>query len=613
MSAPPRPVDGNGRRGRAAERADRAALARTDDPTAEAAAAGPAASRRADAATRPRASARRAGRRRRLAWLRRPASRRAGARIAGGRRAAPSGPWPSGPWVVPLLLLLPLLLLPGPARAQGRSQGCPDRSLAAQVLGAALGFVAPRALDPVTVPELALWGLRGLASLDPTLSAALDEGQLRVSRGASVLLGRPAPPPGDVAAWGDVAAELAAAACAASPGWQAADGTDPTVTLLRAMFAEMLAHLDPYSRYVPPHRAQAERDRLAGAVDPGVQLGLGATGIVLSAVQPGSPAAVAGLRAGDRLLAVDGTPTEGEAIAAVAARLSGPEGSAVSVQVAGRGAGGRARTVQLVRAQLPPQSVLWRRMGDVLVVQLSLFAADTAERLSDALTDGLDEGPGGRRTTRGVVLDLRGNRGGLLRQAVTAVALLVDGGLVATTTGRDPQAARTWEVRGGDLAEDRPVVVLVDGRTASAAEVVAAALADRRRAVVVGSATLGKGLVQAITPLPDGGELFVTWSRILAPLGWPLQGLGVLPQLCTSGGEEETARAERALLGGTQPLQAALVASRQARAPLTPGRVLALRSACPAAMGSDADLDAARFLLTHPEAYRAALLDVPPS
>ena len=87
-----------------------------------------------------------------------------------------------------------------------------------------------------------------------------------------------------------------------------------------------------------------------------------------------------------------------------------------------------------------------------------------------------------------------------------------------------------------------PVVVAIDGRTASAAEILVAALTDRGRAVAVGSTTLGKGLVQTIAPLPDGGELFVTWSRVLAPRGWPIQGLGVLPQVCTSLGEAAVQR-----------------------------------------------------------------------
>ncbi len=112
--------------------------------------------------------------------------------------------------------------------------------------------------------------------------------------------------------------------------------------------------------------------------------------------------------------------------------------------------------------------------------------------------------------------------------------------------------------------------------------------------MVVGSATLGKGLVQTIDPLPDGGELFVTWSRVLAPGGWPIQGLGVLPQVCTSLGEAALQRQLAALAEGVQPMQDAIARHRAARAPLPPAEVLALRSACPAAEGRDADLAAAR-------------------
>jgi carboxyl-terminal processing protease len=151
-------------------------------------------------------------------------------------------------------------------------------------------------------------------------------------------------------------------------------------------------------------------------------------------------------------------------------------------------------------------------------------------------------------------------------------------------------------------------VVAVDGRTASAAEILAAALTDRGRAVAVGSTTLGKGLVQTIDPLPDGGELFVTWSRVLAPLGWPLQGLGVLPQVCTSLGEATLQRQLDALAEGTQPMQHEIDAARAARAPLSPTQVLAIRNACPAAEGRDADLATARVLIDNPAAYAAALL-----
>jgi carboxyl-terminal processing protease len=208
----------------------------------------------------------------------------------------------------------------------------------------------------------------------------------------------------------------------------------------------------------------------------------------------------------------------------------------------------------------------------------------------------------------GIILDLRGNPGGLVREALGVADTLLPGGVIASAVGRDPDATRIWRSIDGQLADDLPVVVMVDGRTASAAEILSAALADRGRAVVVGSATLGKGLVQTIAPLPDGGELFVTWARVLTPLGWPLQGLGVLPQVCTSLGQNVLQGELDSLDQGIQPMAEAIARHRAARPTLPPAEAVAIRAACPAAEGSDADLTAARFLIQHPVAYVTALL-----
>jgi carboxyl-terminal processing protease len=207
-----------------------------------------------------------------------------------------------------------------------------------------------------------------------------------------------------------------------------------------------------------------------------------------------------------------------------------------------------------------------------------------------------------------LVLDLRGNRGGLLRQAVTAADTLLPAGVVAYTIGRDPEASKVWRSGTGELAAAVPVVVMVDGRTASAAEVLAAAIADRGRGVVVGSSTLGKGLVQTLTPLPDGGELYVTWSRVLAPRGWPIQSLGLLPQVCTSLGQETLSWQLAALSEGRQPMAKVVETHRAARAPLSPAQVIAIRNNCPAAEGREADLDTAHLLIRDAAAYAAALL-----
>ncbi len=126
---------------------------------------------------------------------------------------------------------------------------------------------------------------------------------------------------------------------------------------------------------------------------------------------------------------------------------------------------------------------------------------------------------------------------------------------------------------------------------------------------MIGSSTLGKGLVQTIIPLPDGGELFVTWSRVLAPRGWPIQALGVLPQVCTSLGQDSLSWQLAALAQGQQTMAKALEVHRAARAPLLPAQMLAIRNTCPAAEGRETDLDTARVLPIHdPASYAAALL-----
>jgi carboxyl-terminal processing protease len=189
--------------------------------------------------------------------------------------------------------------------------------------------------------------------------------------------------------------------------------------------------------------------------------------------------------------------------------------------------------------------------------------------------------------------------------------LLLPGGPVAATAGRDPAARHEFRANGADLTHGMPLILLVDGRTASAAEVLAAALSDDGRAVVVGSATLGKGLVQTILPLPDGGALSLTWSRVLAPLGWPLQALGVMPQVCTSLGEDNLRRQLAELTQGRQTMQRAIERNRNARAPLLPAEVLEIRNACPASEGRDSDMMAAKFLIDTPSAYDAALIRAP--
>ena len=475
-----------------------------------------------------------------------------------------------------------------------------NEQTAASVFSVALAFITPRTLEPEGVPRLTVWGLRGLMALDPALSAELRDNQLQVRQGGKPIFNAPVPEATNAEAWGVLAASASAAAFAVSQPVRDAG----TQGVIRSFFDELFNHLDPYSRYVPPGAANTERDRRSGEAGLGVSLSRTRAGIVVRAVVPGSPADDAGLRPGDRIQSVDDHAVRTEDAATVEGWVRGPEGS--TVRLAWR-AQGRLRTVSIERALVPPQTVTAERLGDVVLIHITGFSSETDDQFAAALEAGF-----GGHKVRGVVVDLRGNRGGLLREAVAAVDEVLTSGIVVTTAGRNPQSNRVWQSGNGeDEAHGRPIVVLVDGRTASAAEIMAAALEDNGRAVVVGSSTLGKGLVQTIAPLPDGGELFVTWSRVLAPGGWPLQELGVMPQVCTSLGRESLRAQLTSLAAGRQSLAAALDRHNAARAPLPVAQVVDLRNACPAAEGRDGDLDAAAFLLDHPVAYQTALATPP--
>ncbi|MFD3329347.1 S41 family peptidase [Streptomyces sp. NPDC058701] len=256
--------------------------------------------------------------------------------------------------------------------------------------------------------------------------------------------------------------------------------------------------------------------------------------IEVDKVQPDSPAARAGLRAGDRLLSVDGRAVTGLAANDVTALLRGEEGTPV---VLGLSRGGADLTETVRREQLRTEPVTVRRLpGGITVIKVASFTRGSGERVRAAV----HAAPAGA----GVMLDLRGNPGGLVAEAVTAASAFLDGGLVATYDVRGEERA-LYAAPGGDTA--RPLVALVDGGTMSAAELLTGALQDRGRAVAVGSRTFGKGSVQMPTALPDGSVAELTVGTYRTPAGRSLDGAGITPDLTAGDGTEERAAT---VLGG---------------------------------------------------------------
>ncbi|MEU0219759.1 S41 family peptidase [Streptomyces sp. NPDC006265] len=259
-------------------------------------------------------------------------------------------------------------------------------------------------------------------------------------------------------------------------------------------------------------------------------------------VRDGSPAATAGIRPGDLLRSVDGEKTDGRPVTEVVSLLRGdatdaPAGTAVRL---GLERGTRAWTETLRRAQLSTDSVTVRELaGRVTVIKVATFTKGSGRQVREAVR----KSPPG-----GIVLDLRGNSGGLVTEAVTAASAFLDGGLVATYDVEGEQRALHAE-SGGDTT--RPLVALVDGGTMSAAELLTGAVQDRGRALVVGSRTFGKGSVQMPSRLPDGSVAELTVGHYRTPSGHGVDGRGITPDLET--GEDALQRAGTVLRGLASP------------------------------------------------------------
>lgn len=457
-----------------------------------------------------------------------------------------------------------------------------------------MGALQARYLRPVVLADLAGNALSGLATLDPALALDRGQGEWRLALAGRTIARQAPPGPADAAGWtGLVASFAGAAAQASAPLRQAGQAA-----ILTALMDGETSRLDPYTRYVPPAEARAAQDARRGRGGIGVRAVPAGDGAAITEVVPDSPADHAGLAEGDRILSVDGVRLRGMSEAGIAATLSGEEDTRIVLGV--RTLRGTMRQLAIIRALVVPRSVTWERRGSAAVFRVSTFNRLTDQQLARALLEALSA----PAAPSGIVLDLRGNRGGLLRQAVAVADLFLADGEIVATRGRHPDSDRTYVASATDLTGGLPLVVLVDGATASAAEIVAASLQARNRAAVVGSATMGKGLVQTVIRLPDEGELVMTWSRVIVPPARPLHEQGVVPGLCTAFGPEAAAR-------GLALLHQRAAAPRAALPRLTEEelaqRVARQRADCPPREAEPADLEMALALLADAPAMAAAI------
>jgi carboxyl-terminal processing protease len=291
----------------------------------------------------------------------------------------------------------------------------------------------------------------------------------------------------------------------------------------------MLAGLDPHSSYLNADSFKDMQVQTSGKFG-GLGIEVTMEEGILKVISPmdGTPAAKAGILANDQIIALDGESLSGVSLNDAVDKMRGAIGTPITLTIQRKDVE-KPLEIKIVRAEITVQAVKSRREGDIGYIRVSSFSEQTFDGVRTAI-DKLTKEIGADKV-QGWIIDLRNNPGGLLDQSIAVSDAFLDQGEVVSTRGRHADETQRYNARSGDLTNGKPVIVLVNGGSASASEIVAGALQDHRRATIVGTRSFGKGSVQTIIPLGSDGALRLTTARYFTPSGRSIQAKGIEPDI----------------------------------------------------------------------------------
>ena len=298
----------------------------------------------------------------------------------------------------------------------------------------------------------------------------------------------------------------------------------------------MLTGLDPHSSYMDAKQYKDMQVTTTGKFG-GLGLEVTSDSGLVKVISPmdDTPAARAGMKAGDLILSLDGKSVEGLSLNEAVERMRGDAGSTITLNVK-REHIDKPIDVRMTREVIHIQVVKSALYGDVGYIRMSSFNEESDTKLRAAIAKLKDQSHG---NLRGFVFDLRNNPGGLLDQAVDVCEDFIPDGEIVSTRARHPDDSQRWDAKGSDLTDGLPLVVLINGGSASASEIVAGALQDHRRAIVVGTRSFGKGSVQSVIAMGNDGAIRLTTARYYTPSGRSIQGLGIAPDVPVQESRED--------------------------------------------------------------------------
>jgi len=300
--------------------------------------------------------------------------------------------------------------------------------------------------------------------------------------------------------------------------------------LIEAAINGMLTSLDPHSSYLSADDAAAMQVQTRGEFGGlGIEVTQEEGWVKVVSPMDGTPADAAGILAGDFITAVDGENVLGLTLDQAVEMMRGPVGSEIIITVVREGEI-EPFDLSIIRDTIKLTAVRSRTEGNSVVLRIATFSDQTFPDLEAGFKKQVEEA-GGLDNVDGIILDLRNNPGGLLNQAIYVSDAFLEAGEIVSTRGREAQDSDRYNAAAGDLAEGKPIVVLINGGSASASEIVAGALQDHRRAIVIGTKSFGKGSVQTVVPLQGDGAMRLTTARYYTPSGRSIQNLGISPNI----------------------------------------------------------------------------------
>ncbi len=300
--------------------------------------------------------------------------------------------------------------------------------------------------------------------------------------------------------------------------------------LISSAIRGMLTSLDPHSGYMPPESFEDMQVDTRGAFGGlGIEVTQEDGFVKVVAPMDGTPASEAGIQSGDFITHVDGEAILGLTLSEAVDIMRGPVGSEVSLTIV-RNLDDEPFDIVITRDVIKLTAARVRVEDDVIIVRVTTFNEQTTPNIKKGIKEKIDE-LSGKENVSGFIIDLRNNPGGLLSEAISVSDMFLNQGEIVSTRGRNNGQAKRYSASKGDLAENKPIVVLINGGSASASEIVAGALQDHKRAVILGTKSFGKGSVQSVIPLGENGAMRLTTARYYTPAGRSIQALGVVPDI----------------------------------------------------------------------------------